>query len=127
VARRATFDVTRDGSPVATMTPERRFFPVQGQGTTEAAIRTNWLADLYVVIGDPEGAANAPQGERTPPFLSAPDDGAWTVRAYVNPLAPWIWIGAIIMAFGGLISLSDRRHRVGAPARRRVAAPAAAE
>jgi cytochrome c-type biogenesis protein CcmF len=127
VARRATFEVTRDGSPIATMMPERRFFPVQGQGTTEAAIRTNWLADLYVVIGDPEGAANAPQSERTPAFLSAPDDGAWAVRIYVNPLAPWIWVGAAIMAFGGLVSLSDRRHRVGAPARRRVAAAAAAE
>ncbi len=127
IARRATFEVTRNGVPVATMTPERRFFPVQGQGTTEAAIRTNWLSDLYIVIGDPEGAASAPQGQRTPAFLTAPDDGAWTARVYVNPLAPWIWIGAIVMALGGLVSLSDRRHRVGAPARRRATAAAAAE
>ncbi len=51
----------------------------------------------------------------------------WTVRIYHNPLVPWIWIGAIIMALGGLVSLSDRRHRVGAPARRAVVPAAAGE
>ena len=50
-------------------------------------------------------------------------DGAWVVRLYYNPLVPWIWFGAIIMALGGLVSLSDRRFRVGVPMRR--AAPAA--
>ncbi len=127
VARRASFAVTRGGSAVATLTSDRRFFTVQGQSTTEAGIRTDWLSDIYIVIGDPEGAATAPSGARAPAFLTAPDDGAWVVRAYYNPLAPWIWLGAIIMAIGGLVSLSDRRHRVGAPARRRAEAAAAAE
>jgi cytochrome c-type biogenesis protein CcmF len=54
--------------------------------------------------------------------------GSRTVRLYFNPLAPLIWIGALIMFIGGGISLSDRRYRVGAPrlarAARRLAAPA---
>ena len=47
------------------------------------------------------------------------DDGGWTVRLYHKPFLPWIWIGALLMMLGGLISLTDRRFRVGAPARRR--------
>ena len=102
-----------------TLHPEKRFFTVQGQTTSEAAIRTNLFADLYVVLGDPAGAeAEAARGQ--PVFLDpARANGAWSVRAYHNPLAPWIWIGAIIMALGGAVSLSDRRLRVGAPSRRR--------
>ena len=45
--------------------------------------------------------------------------GGYVLRLYHNPLVPWIWLGAAAMALGGLVSLSDRRHRVGAPARRR--------
>ena len=52
------------------------------------------------MIGDPDGK------------------GGYTLRLYYNPLVPWIWLGAAVMAFGGLVSLSDRRHRVGAPSRR---------
>ncbi len=81
------------------MHPERRFFPLQQQTTSETAIRTNLLADLYVALGDSD------------------TKGDWTVRAYWKPLVPWIWIGAVIMAFGGMVSLSDRRWRVGAGAR----------
>ncbi|MGD0107583.1 MAG: heme lyase CcmF/NrfE family subunit [Rhodopila sp.] len=95
----ASIRVTRDGKFVATMHPERRFFPLQQQTTGETAIRTNFLADLYVALGDSDTA------------------GDWTVRVYWKPLVPWIWIGAIIMAFGGVVSLSDRRWRVGAAAR----------
>ena len=102
----ATIEVTRDGQPVAVMHPERRFFPLQQQTTSETAIRTNLLADLYVALGDPDKA------------------GGWTLRAYWKPLVPWIWIGAVIMAFGGMVSLSDRRWRVGVAARARRAAPA---
>jgi cytochrome c-type biogenesis protein CcmF len=76
---------------------------------TDAAIHTNGFADLYAVITEPVGS-----------------DGAWVVRLYHNPLVPWIWFGAIVMAFGGLVSLSDRRFRVGVPVRGAVAAQAAA-
>ena len=105
--------VTRDGDEVATLTPERRAYPVEGDTTTEAAIHTTWFADIYAVVGDGD-----------------PESG-WTVRLYHNPLVPWIWVGAVIMVLGGLVSLSDRRHRVGVPERRRrpsgAAAPVPAE
>jgi len=99
VAQFGTFTVTREGRPVATLVAEKRFYPVQKRQTTEAAIHTTWLADLYAVIGD------------------ASKGGGWSVRLYHNPLVPWIWIGALVMFAGGLISLSDRRLRVGAPRR----------
>jgi cytochrome c-type biogenesis protein CcmF len=110
VADDATVRITRDGALVAVVHPERRFFPLQQQTTGETAIRTNLMADLYLALGD------------------ADDAGNWTIRAYWKPLVPWIWIGAVIMAFGGLVSLSDRRWRVGVAARARrpsgaVAAP----
>lgn len=106
---RATFTVTRDGQPVAVLRPEKRLYPVQQMPTTEAAIHTTGMADLYTVIGDPDGR------------------GGWTVRIFHEPMVPWMWAGALIMILGGALSLSDRRLRVGAPARRRaVAGPAVA-
>ena len=105
--RQARIEVTRSGDHVVTLTPQRRFYPVQRMTTTEAAIHTTGLADIYAVLGE----------ER---------DGAAVLRLHLNPLAPWIWIGALIMALGGALSLSDRRLRVGAPARRRAALPAGA-
>ncbi len=109
-ADRASIRITSGGTEVATVFPERRFFPLQQQATGETAIRTNLVADLYVALGEADA------------------EGNWTVRAYWKPLVPWIWIGAVIMAFGGLVSLSDRRWRVGAAARaRRSAAVAPAE
>ena len=95
IADDASIRVTQDGKLVTTMHPERRFFPLQKQTTGETAIRTNLLADLYVALGESDTAGN------------------WTVRVYWKPLVPWIWMGAIIMAFGGAVSLSDRRWRVG--------------
>ena len=103
MADRATLVVTRGGKPVTTLYPEKRRFSDPPQVTTEAAIHTTLLADLYVVIGDRQTAAEG-KGKT-----------GWTVRIYHNPLVPWIWIGALIMVLGGLISLTDRRHRVGAP------------
>ena len=91
--------VMKNGRDLGFMLPEKRRFPVERQEKTEAAIRTNGISDLYVVIGDDNG------------------QGGWTIRAYENSLAPWIWGGAIIMAAGGLVSLTDRRYRVGAPSR----------
>ncbi len=101
-SRIATIRVERDGKPFLMMEPSRRTFPVQRMTTTEAAISTNGLRDLYTVLGE----------ER---------DGAAILRLHDNILAPWIWFGALIMASGGALSLLDRRIRVGAP--RRVAKP----
>jgi len=106
--RRAALTVTHDDEPVTVLTPEKWFFPVQNTTTTEAAIHTTWFADIYAVLGDPA----APQVGRE----GSAAEG-WVIRLYHNPLVPWIWIGAVIMVLGGLVSLTDRRHRVGAPRR----------
>jgi len=83
---------------------ERRWYPVARSQTTNTAIASNGLADLYLALGDPDG------------------QGGWVLRAYYNPLVPWIWFGAILAAFGGLVSLSDRRLRMRLPAGRTSAA-----
>jgi cytochrome c-type biogenesis protein CcmF len=88
--------VTRRG---ADLEPQRRSYWVQGTTTTEAAIRSNGLADLYAVIGEGNGAEG------------------WVVRLYHQPLVPWIWAGALLMVMGGLLSLADRRLRVVVPRR----------
>ncbi len=100
ISTTARMRVDRNGREVATLFPEKRIYPVAGMPTTEAAIDNGILRDLYLVIGDPQ------------------DDGGWAVRTYVKPFANWIWAGAIIMAAGGILSLSDRRYRVAAGARR---------
>jgi cytochrome c-type biogenesis protein CcmF len=101
-AVRGIFDVSRDGDPVAVMTPESRVYNTSTMTTTEAAIRPTLTSDLYAVIGDPDGK------------------GGWAARLYHKPLVHWIWLGAILMAIGGVVSLTDRRHRVGAPKRKPV-------
>jgi cytochrome c-type biogenesis protein CcmF len=105
----ATFGLIRDGRRVATLTPERRWYPVAEMATTEAAIRLTPASDVYVVLGDPRD--------------SAPD--ARVVRAYHHPLVGLIWAGSLIMVLGGLVSLSDRRYRIGAPAPKARTAPSA--
>jgi cytochrome c-type biogenesis protein CcmF len=127
LAVRGTFEVYLDDRLYAVLAPERRWFPVAGTATTETAIRTNLLADLYATIGDPE--LSSPVGNM-PAFLApTTPETAWTVRIYHNPLVPWIWLGACAMVLGGIVSLTDRRHRVGAPRRTGdgAALPSAAE
>jgi len=96
----AEMKVTKNGRDVATLFPEKRFYPVAGMPTTEAAIDQSLGRDVYLVIGDPQ------QG------------GGWAVRSYVKPFANWIWLGTIIMALGGVLSLTDRRYRVAASGRK---------
>jgi cytochrome c-type biogenesis protein CcmF len=109
VYERGHFTVSRDGNLVGVMEPEKRLYPVQGMPTTEAAIDSGFARDLYLVLGDKQQGGDA-----------------WAVRVYMKPLAVWIWLGALVMALGGLVSLTDRRYRVGAAARR-APAPVAAE
>ncbi len=99
--------VSRDGAEVVTLYPEKRVYPVQAMPTTEAAIDYGLTRDLYLVIGDPQ------------------EGGGYAVRAYVKPFANWLWGGALMMAIGGLLSLTDRRYRLAAGARRAPAAQAA--
>ncbi|WP_323769214.1 heme lyase CcmF/NrfE family subunit [Antarctobacter sp.] len=92
--------VTKAGREVAVLSPEKRIYPVAQMPTTEAAIDYRFMRDVYVVIGD------------------AQDGGGWVMRVYIKPLANWIWGGAILMALGGGLSLSDRRYRIAAGARK---------
>jgi len=93
-ATRGIFSVTRDGRPVATLYPEKRFFTVQQMPITDAAIDSGVTRDLYVSLGEPL------------------PDGAWTVRVQYKPFVDWIWGGAFLMALGGLIAVTDRRYRL---------------
>jgi cytochrome c-type biogenesis protein CcmF len=102
----AEMAVFRDGTFVTLLYPEKRFYPVQGMPTTEAAIDYGLLRDIYLVIGDPQ------------------DGGGYAVRSYIEPFANWLWGGALMMAFGGALSLSDRRYRVAAGARLPTTVPA---
>jgi cytochrome c-type biogenesis protein CcmF len=100
----ADVTLSRGGKIISTLHPEKRYYPVADMPTTEAAIDNGILRDVYVVIGD------------------AQDGGGWAMRSYYKPLANWIWGGAMLMALGGGLSLSDRRYRVAAGARKSAAA-----
>ncbi|MDD1526824.1 heme lyase NrfEFG subunit NrfE [Bradyrhizobium sp. WBOS7] len=93
----AEFNVSRDGAPLSVMTPSKRNFTTRGSSTTEAALLTRGASQLYISLGD----ANA--------------EGAIAVRIYYKPMVLMIWWGPVLMALGGVLSLSDRRLRVGAP------------
>jgi cytochrome c-type biogenesis protein CcmF len=89
-AVRAHVEAIRNGKIAAMLAPEKRAYPVEGEEVSDTAIRTTGFSDLYVALGDDRGG------------------GRWVIRAYVNPLAPFIWFGGIIMALGGLASLWSR-------------------
>jgi cytochrome c-type biogenesis protein CcmF len=93
----ARFTVRHDGNPIAVMTPSKRNFTTRGSSTTEAALLTRGVSQLYISLGDTAA------------------DGAVAVRMYYKPMVLLIWFGPVLMAFGGMLSLSDRRLRVGAP------------
>ncbi|NIY80422.1 heme lyase CcmF/NrfE family subunit [Celeribacter sp. HF31] len=101
----ATMGVFEGDKKVATLHPEKRSYPVAQMPTTEAGIDNGFLRDVYLVIGDVQS------------------NGGWAVRTYIKPLANWIWGGTIIMAIGGFLSLTDRRYRVAAGARKAETAP----
>ncbi|MCK1651088.1 heme lyase CcmF/NrfE family subunit [Bradyrhizobium sp. 149] len=93
----AEFNVSQDGETLSVMTPSKRSFTTRGSSTTEAALLTRGASQLYLSLGD------------------ATAEGAIAVRIYHKPLVLLIWWGPVLMAFGGVLSLSDRRLRVGAP------------
>jgi cytochrome c-type biogenesis protein CcmF len=100
----ALVEVTRGGRPVAILKPQKRHFWVQQTDNSQAAISVNWARDLFVAMGNPLG------------------EGAWSMRIQYKPLVRYIWLGALVMAIGGLIAATDRRYRAAV----RVAAPAGA-
>ncbi|MDR7232407.1 cytochrome c-type biogenesis protein CcmF [Caulobacter sp. BE264] len=100
LAERGTVTVVnKAGQEVCRAEPERRFYPTGAQTTSEVAICAKGLDDIYIVLGERRA------GEGGKP--------AWLVRAYVNPWVRLIFLGPLLMAIGGLVSLSDRRVRLG--------------
>jgi cytochrome c-type biogenesis protein CcmF len=93
----AKFTVRQGGTVLGTMEPSKRTFPSRQSSTTEAALMTRGVSQLYLSLGDPN------------------DDGSIAIRLYHKPLVLLIWLGAVVMFFGGGLSLSDRRLRIGAP------------
>lgn len=93
----AKFTVREAGVPIGVMEPSKRNFASRATTTTEAALMTRGVSQLYLSLGD-TGA-----------------DGSVSVRLYYKPMVLLIWLGAVVMAMGGALSLSDRRLRVGAP------------
>ncbi|CAN7757548.1 heme lyase CcmF/NrfE family subunit [Rhizobium sp. LjRoot258] len=105
---RARFTVSRGGAAVAEVSSAKRVFTASRTGTTESGILTLFPNQLYVSLGD------------------LTKDGGIAVRLWWKPFILCIWGGAVIMALGGVVSLSDRRLRVGAPSRKQKAAKPAA-
>lgn len=98
LSTKAEMLVTENGREITTLYPEKRVYPVQAIPTTEAAISNGFWRDIYLVIGD------------------AQEGGAWAVRTFIKPFTNWIWMGTMMMALGGVLSLTDRRFRVAAGA-----------
>lgn len=86
-------EARKDGNFVATVRPQKRQYLVQKNWMTEAGIHPKWNRDLFVALGDQLG------------------DGAWSVRIQYKPMIRFIWIGAFVMAMGGLVTVTDRRYR----------------
>jgi cytochrome c-type biogenesis protein CcmF len=93
VADEGEFELRKDGRLISVLTPQKRIYRVQPTPMTEAAIDVGMTRDVFVALGEPLG------------------DSAWSVRLQVKPLIRFVWLGALIMALGGLLAISDRRYR----------------
>jgi cytochrome c-type biogenesis protein CcmF len=94
IADQGTIEVSHNGTPVATLYPQKRQYSGGGQMQTKSDLDPGVFRDLYVALGEPL------------------QDGAWAVRIYVKPFVRWIWLGGLFMMFGGLVAATDRRFRV---------------
>jgi cytochrome c-type biogenesis protein CcmF len=95
IASEGRISVSKDGKPLTVLNPEKRVYNASGMPMTEASIRTGFLRDLYVSLGEP-----------------IPGTNAWAVRVYIKPFVDWIWAGCLLMALGGIMAISDRRYRI---------------
>jgi cytochrome c-type biogenesis protein CcmF len=102
----AEFELRRDGALVSVLRPQQRTYRVQTQPMPEAAILSGLHRDVLATLGQPLGA------------------DAWSVRVQVKPLIRFVWLGALVMALGGLLAVTDRRYRQ--PVREPAAVPARA-
>jgi cytochrome c-type biogenesis protein CcmF len=90
---RGTLEVRKNNQPVSVLYPEKRVFTASGMPMTDAAIDHGFTRDIYTALGESLG------------------NGAWSVRVFHKPFVFWIWLGAILMASGGVMAISDRRYR----------------
>jgi len=94
VANQGKLELRKNGDLIGTLTPQKRAYIGQGGNTmTEAAINDGMFRDLYAAMGESLGG------------------GAWSFRLYYKPMIRWIWIGCLMMGFGGLLAVSDKRYR----------------
>jgi len=107
-AARAEIEVSRNGNVINKMYPEKRSYTASGNVMTETAIDSGLFRDLYISLGEPVSG------------------GAWSVRVYYKPFVSWIWGGAVLMAMGGGLALSDRRYALAARKQREAMAAAKA-
>jgi cytochrome c-type biogenesis protein CcmF len=96
VADEGEFELRADGEVIAVLTPQVRTYRVQREPMTEAAIDSTLLRDVFVALGESLG------------------EGAWSVRLRIKPLISFLWLGAGLMALGGLVAITDKRYRVAA-------------
>jgi cytochrome c-type biogenesis protein CcmF len=94
LSKQASVSVYKDEKLVATLLPEKRTYLVQQSPMTEAGIDTGLLRDVYVALGEQI------------------DNEAWGMRLYYKPFIQWIWMGAVLMALGGLLAALDTRYRL---------------
>ena len=92
-AERATFQVLRDGAFVRELHPEKRVYTASRTPSTEMAIDAGFTRDLFITLGE----------ER--------DSGAWSMSLYIKPFVRWVWLGAILMAMGAIVAVTDKRYR----------------
>jgi cytochrome c-type biogenesis protein CcmF len=97
------FELYRDGEMLGLLRPQQRVYRVQTEPMTEAAIQASMVRDIFIALGEPLGG------------------GAWSVRVRIKPFIRFLWFGAIVMAFGGLLAATDPRYRQ--PRKAPVAAP----
>lgn len=79
---------------ISVLYPEKRLYTVQQATMTEAGIDAGFTRDLFVALGEPL------------------EQGAWAVRVHIKPFVRWIWLGALLMGFGGLLAAADKRYRI---------------
>ncbi|VEG13686.1 heme lyase CcmF/NrfE family subunit [Moraxella cuniculi] len=100
-ATRATISIKQNNQLITTLYPEKRNYIISMMPMTEVGIRSSLLNEMYVALGEPIAAADG-----------TIDNNTWAVRIYVKPMVRWIWLGAIIMAFGAFIAIIDKRYRL---------------
>ena len=93
-ATEAVVDVIKNGQLITTLRSQKRIYTVRNISMTEAGIDAGFTRDIYISLGEPL------------------NDGAWSIRLYHKPFVRWIWLGAILIAIGGLLAIIDRRYRL---------------